>query len=324
MKRIDDLKHDVKDVSDNVLGDLSTEERIRVFARKAAEGDDEFLEQLADTAPTKEYTSPDLEYLNGIKKLGAVSLQARHELQKRYQAIVEYESDRDRYMALMLLNESLSRLSRDAFEIDEFGNFDPPAHDDTEYAYGKKSSPETAFLGTKYRELWEDVPAELLLDEDGRSGTTKQFPNLAAGGLLAYPSDLSGGEFDDLEDDRIPSEVHESEIRLMHAVVEFYTRFHGWRIFAEETLEISLSELLRITDADDETTIGEVHKINEQLGENILSIKQDYLEAYPTLLREWGEDMGKEIGDIDLDGRARNYAEGLAEAVNLPGGTPDT
>jgi hypothetical protein len=321
MTSIDDLQHDLKGVSDTVLGNLSTEERIRVFAEKAADGNEEFLEDLADTAPVKKYTSTDLEYLNGIKKVGVLSLQARHELQTRYQVIDQHETHRDKYMALMLLNESLSRLSRGAFEIDEFGNFDAPGHDDAEYAYGKKRAPDTAYLATKYRELWEDVPAELLVDEDDRAGTTEVFPNLAASGSIAYPDDLSGGTFDDLDADRIPSEVYETEVRLLHALVDFHTRFHGWRLFAEEHLDISLDELLNISAPVAEDEHGNIHGINEiteGLCENILSMNRDYLEALPGLLEEWADGMEEDAGEVDLDARAQEFADGLADAVDLP------
>ena len=325
MTSIDDLQHDLKGVSDTVLGNLSTEERIRVFAKEAADGNEEFLQQLADTAPRHEYTATDLEYLNGIKKVGAVSLQARHELQKRYQAITEHETTRDKYMALMLLNESLSRLSRGAFEIDEFGNFDAPDHDTAEYAYGKKRPPDGAYLATKYRELWEDVPAELLVDEGDRAGTAEVFPELAASGLLAYPDDLSGEAFDDLDDDRISSEVYQSEVRLLNALVDFHTRFHGWRLFAEEHLDVTLDDLLDISAPEDdgEDVVAVTHgiaEIDEQLCENILSMNGDYLEAYPALVEEWAGDMGRDAGKIntDLDARAQNFADGLADAVDLP------
>ena len=323
MTSIDDLKHDLKGVSDTVLGDLSTEERIRVFAKEAADGNDGRLEQLADTAPRHEYTATDLEYLNGIKKVGVLSLQARHELQKRYQVITEHETTRDKYMALMLLNESLSRLSRGAFEIDEFGNFDAPNHEDAKYAYGEQQAPDMAYLATKYRELWEDVPAELLVGEDDRAGTAEVFPELAAAGSLAYPSDLSAEAFDDLDDDRISSEVYQTEVRLLHALVDFHTRFHGWRLFAEEHLDVTLDDLLDISAPEGEDTVGNTHgiaEIDEQLCENILSMKRDYLEAYPALLEEWAGDMETDAEDVgaDLDARAQNFADGLADAVDLP------
>ena len=330
MKRIDDLKHDVQDISDNVLGNLSTEERIRMFAREAADDNEERLDELAATAPEYEYTSPDLEYLNGIKKLGAVSLQARNELQTLYQAIHRHERHRNELVAVMLLNESLSRLSRGAFDIDEFGNFDAPGHDDAEYAYGRKSSPDTAFLATKYRDLWEDVPAGLLVDEDDRSGTTRLFPNLAAAGSLAYPDDLSGEEYADFEDDRTPSEVHETEVRLLITLVRFRTKFYGWQIFAEEYLDITLDELLAVSapEGEDEPSPTGILPVKENLCENILSMKQDYIEAYPALLEESAhmvDGVDKEdtpdMEEIEatLDERARNYAEGMAEAVDLPG-----
>ena len=312
----DDLKHDLKGVTDTVLGDLSTEERIRVFAKEAADGNEEFLEDLADTAPVKEYTSTDLEYLNGIKKVGAVSLQARYELQKRYQVITQHETTRNEYMALMLLNESLSRLSRGAFEIDEFGNFDAPDHDNAEYAYGKQQSPSIAYLATKYRELWEDVPAELLVDEEDRGGTVEVFPELAAAGLLAYPSDLSAETFDDLDDDRISSEVYQSELRLLLALGDFHTRFHGWRLFAEEHLDITLDELLGISAVEEDAALENMHGIaliDEQLCESILSTNRDYLEAYATFFEEGS---GGEV-HVDLDARAQNFADGLADEVDL-------
>jgi hypothetical protein len=315
MTSIDDLKHDLKGVSDTVLGNLSTEERIRTFAKEAAEGNEERLEQLADTAPRKEYRATDLDYLNGIKKVGVLSLQARHELQKRYQVITEHETTRDKHMALLMLNESLSRLTRGTFEIDEFGHFDAPSHADGDYAYGKKRAPDTAYLATKYRELWEDVPAELLVAEDDRE--IKQLPELAAAGLLSYPSDLSSDVFDDLDDDRISSEVYQSEVRLLNALVDFHTRYHGWRLFAEEHLDIALDELLGISSPEGEDGVGVTHgiaEIDEQLCENVLSLKRDYLEAYPVLLEEW---TGDKI-DVDLDARAQNSADGLADAVDLP------
>jgi hypothetical protein len=313
MTSIDDLKHDLKGVSDSVLGNLSTEERIRVFAKEAADGNEERLEELADTAPRYEYTSTELEYLNGIMKLGAVSLQARYELQKRYQVITEHETTRDKYMPLMVLNESLSRLSGGAFEIDEFGNFDAPNHEDAEYAYGEQQAPDMAYLATKYRELWEDVPAELLVGEDDRAGTAEVFPELAAAGSSAYPSDLSAEAFDD----RISSEVYQTEVRLLVALGDFHTRFHGWRLFAEEHLDITLDELLDISSVEEDDALETIHGtalIDEQLCENTLSMKRDYLEAYPALLEE---ESGGEV-HVDLDARAQELADGLADAVDLP------
>jgi hypothetical protein len=249
----------------------------------------------------------------------------RHELQTRYQVIIQHETTRDKFIALMLLNESLSRLSRGVFEIDEFGNFDAPDHDYAEYAYGKEQAPDMAYLATKYRELWEDIPAELLVGEGDRAGTAEVFPELAAAGSLAYPSDLSAEAFDDLDDDRILSEVYQTEVRLLHALVDFHTRFHGWRLFAEEHLDTSLDELLDMSapEGDGEDVAGVTHgiaEIDEQRCEHVLSMKHDYLEAYPALLEEWTDDTDRdpEEIDVDLDTRAQNFADGLADAVDLP------
>ena len=327
MTSIDDLQHDLKGVSDTVLGNLSTEERIRVFAKEAADGNEEFLQQLADTAPRHEYTATDLEYLNGIKKLGSLALQARYDLQTRYQVINKLMQKRDKCVALMLLNESLSRLSRGGFDIDEFGGFDAPEHDDAEYAYGDKWPPDTSFLATKYRELWEDVPAELLVGEDTRSDHTKLFPRLGAAGSLAYPDDLSGETFDDLDRDRMPSEVHETEVRLLITLVEFRTRFYGYRIFAEEHVGVTFDEFLGVvTEGNDDPTPGHIVTLNEQICETLLSTSQDYFEAYPVVLQEsvgLVEDADEEntpsLEEIEenLDARAQNFAEGIAEAVDL-------
>ena len=319
MTSIDDLKHDLKGVSDTVLTDLDTEERLRLFIKEAAEGREERIEWLTETAPTKQYEATDLAYTDGIKRYSFTSMWAKYELQTLYQAVTERKGDRDRCMALMLLNESLSRLSRGAFEIDEYGNFDAPDHDDADYAYGKQQAPDIAHLATKYRELWEDVPAELLVDEDSRSGTTEVFPNLAASGLMTYADDYS--RFDDLEIDRIPSELARAEMDLTNTLAKLYVHFHGWRIFAEEYLDVTLDELLNLTRPPEDTDImlappPSMPGVDEKLCENILSLNEDYLEAYQSIREEYAERVGMEQPDppMDLDERAEAFAQAIGEA----------
>ena len=319
MTSIDDLRNDVKSIGDKQLGDLDTEERLRLFIKEAADGREERAEWLTETAPEYQYTATDLEYTDGIKRYSFVSMWAKYELQTLYQAVTECEAERDRYMTLMLLNESLSRLSRGSFDPDEFGNFDAPDHDDAEYAYGKQQAPDIAYLATKYRELWEDVPAELLLDEDARSGTTEVFPNLAAGGLIAYPDDYS--RFDDLEVDRIPSELAKAEMDLTNTLVKFYTHFHGWRTFAEDYLDVTLDELLDLTRPPEDTDImlappPSTAGVDEELCENILSYYEDYLEAYQSIREEYAERVGMEQPDapMALDELAEAFAQGIGEA----------
>jgi hypothetical protein len=87
MVDVDSLERNLSELSAEVLGDLSSEERVHAFAKEAAKGVDEFLEQLADTAPKGKYTLSDPGYFRQIQKLGTISLQARFELQTRYQAI---------------------------------------------------------------------------------------------------------------------------------------------------------------------------------------------------------------------------------------------
>ncbi|GAB6880737.1 hypothetical protein JCM17823_30110 [Halorubrum gandharaense] len=326
MTSIDDLQHDLKRVSDAALGDLDAEERLRLFIKAAADDREERIDWLTDTAPTKQYEATDLEYTDGIKRFSFLALQARHELQTLYQAITEREADRDRYMALMLLNESLSRLSRGGFDPDEFGNFDAPDHDDAEYAYGETQAPDTAYLATKYRELWESVPAESLLKEDQRARATQQFPNLAALALTAYADDCS--RFDDMDIDRIPPEFVRAELQLAKTVVHFHTRFHGWRIFAEEYLDVTLDEFLAIirppeaadSPLDPFTGLPGVPTVDENLGENILSLKYDYIEAYQSIREEYADRLDMDAPDASdvpggLDDRAEAFAQGIGEAA---------
>jgi len=320
MTSIDDLKHDLKGVSDGVLSDLDTEERLRVFIQEAAEDREERIEWLTETAPTKQYEATDLEYTDGIKRYSFLSLQARHELQTLYQAITEREADRDRYMAVMLLNGALERLSQGHFTVDEYGNAEIPGSwpDD----YGPQYAPQSSTLATKFRELWEDVPAELLLEEGDRSGTTEVFTGLAALALTAYAEDYSG--FDDLEIDRIPSPLAKAEMSLAKTLVEFYTRFHGWRIFAEKYLDVTLDEFLAIirppeaSDSALDPFAGPhgVPAVDEELCENTLSYYRDYLEAYQSLREEYADRAGMERPDapLDLDDRAEAFAQAIGEA----------
>ena len=316
-----DIEKELDEVSERTLEALPADSRLKMTMSALADGDLDTHERLMQTAPRKEYTATELEYTDGTKKLTTLSLIARHEIQKLYQIIDQHENLRDKYMALMLLNESLSRLSRGEFGVDEFGNLDAPDHADADYAYDKKSGPDTACLGTKYRDLWEELPGELLLDEADRE--TPYFPNLAAAGLLAYPSDLSGEAFDDLEGDRIQSDLYMSEVKLANALADFYTRFHGWRLFAEEHLDVTFDELLDISTPPGEDDLRATHgiaEINADLCENILSLKQDYLEAYPALLEDLAEKWGEEPPDssVDLDARAEEFAESIAEEAELP------
>lgn len=317
-----DIEKELDEVSERTLEALPADSRLKMTMGALADGDLDTHERLMETAPRKEYTATELEYTDGTKKLTMLSLTARHELQKLYQIINQHESTRDQFMALMLLNESLSRLSRGEFDVDEFGIFDAPDHADADYAYGKEWGPATAWLATKYRELWEDLPVEMPLDETERE--RPYFPSLAAGASAAYPSDLSGEAFDDLEVDRIQSDLYMSEVKLANALADFYTRFHGWRLFAEEHLDVSLDELLNLSVLPgEEDGLGGTHgiaEINADLCENILSLKRDYLDAHPALLEDLAEKRGEEPPDssVDLDARAEEFAESIAEEAELP------
>lgn len=116
--------------------------------------------------------------------------------------------------------------------------------------------------------------------------------------------------------------MHLSEFRLLNTLVGFYINFHGWRLFAEDHLDVTLDGLSDVAATSDNADVRSVHytnEVTEQLCRNILSLKSEYLEAYPILLEEWFD----EETDVDLDARVQEFAEGLAEDVDLPGVSTD-
>jgi hypothetical protein len=134
---------------------------------------------------------------------------------------------------------------------------------------------------------------------------------------MGYPSDISGESYDDLPEDRIPSELHQIEMQLMGALGEFYTRYHGWRLFAKDEVGITLNELLSISMLEPDGGNGSVvpHRtpeVSERLCANILSLNQEYLEALPDLVEYGGEDAEA----LDLEACAQRFAEGMAESVD--------
>jgi hypothetical protein len=317
MTSIDDLKHDAQSIGDKQLSELDAEERLRLFIKAIADDREERLEWLNETAPTKQYEATDLEYTDGIKRYSFLALEAKYELQTLYQSITEHEADRDRYMAVMLLSEALEQLSQGHFTVDEYGNVEIPASwpDD----YGPKYPPQQSTLAMKYRELWEDAPAEFLLEESDRSGTSEQFTHLAALARTAYAEDYSG--YGDLEIDRIPSPLAKAEMGLAKTLVKFHTHFHGWRTFSEEYLDVTLDEFLTLTKPPEDTDLifappPSKAEIDEQLCENILAVNDDYLEAYQSLREEYADRAGMEPPDppLDLDERAEVFAQSIGEA----------
>jgi len=84
MTSIDDLKHDLKNVSDNVLSNLTADEHLRVLIQEVSEGRDERLEWLADAAPRREYRGVDPEYKNRIHMAFDFSLSATYTLHTWY------------------------------------------------------------------------------------------------------------------------------------------------------------------------------------------------------------------------------------------------
>lgn len=310
------VENDLDDMSEEVLGGLDPGKRLRMSLEALADGDLDKHERLMETTPVKSYKLTDPEYTDAVQKMVLLSTTAMYQLRLQYRTLVSFEAERDKQVLAMLLNEALGRLARGDFGVDGFGNVNAGDHGEADYAYGKKQAPGTARLATKYRRLWDDLPFKLIVDESDRN--IKYFPELAAGGLLGYPEDLD--MFDDIEDDRIASEAYRGELRLTMAVVNFYTRFHGWRLFAEEHLGVTLDEFLDVTmeDAVEDDGVVAAMEIDEKTCENVLSVKEDYLEAYPGLVRSTLKDEEEGDLEIDLDERAQKRAQTLGEVVELP------
>lgn len=310
------VENELDDLSERILGDLEPAKRLRLSLRAQAEGDEKTHERLVETTPMLDYKITDPEFAENANKLSKLSFTASYELQLQYTKVRSLKAERDRQVALMLLNEALGRLARGDFGVDEYGDMDVGDHSEGDYDYGMKQSPDVASLATKYRRLWDDLPFELEMGEDERD--TDYFPGLAAGGLMGYPQDLSAPHFDDIEEDRISSDAHRSDVRLMLEVVDFYTYFHGWRLFAEDHIGVSLDEFLdamRDESATVGSTVGSI-TLDEETCQNILSVHEDYLDAFPRAVAETVD--SEEDADVDIDLRAQRFAESTAEIAELP------
>ena len=295
MKWIDDFKHDVKNVQDNVLADLNADERVRMFLKAAGEDQDERIDMLRDTAPKKEYRMPDLEFTEGAREAYRLSSLANSQLERLYTSVMMHEAGRDKLAALVLLNEALGRLSQDHFTVDEYGNAETP--DSWPHDYGPVYDADTSRLAGKYRELWEQNDLNLAFDPEDRS--RPYFVELAAGGLLGYRSEIT--------ENYTPAGVARAETKLIETVAEFYTCFHTWRRLAEDHLGVSLDELLQATQPDrlpfDEFT-GPGWLTEDECRE-LLERMQLYVDAHEESIQKVGEAVAgqasEDLDDVDSD-----------------------
>jgi len=325
MKRINDLQHDLKDVSDNVLGNLSTEERIRMYLKAAAEDQDERIEWLRDTAPRKEYTMRDLEFTEGAKEVYMLSMLANDQLERLYTAMMMHEAGRDKMVALVLLNEALEQLSQGHFTADEYGDVDAP--DSWPHDYGPVYDPDTSRLAAKYRELWERNDLELAFDPEDRS--RPYFAEIAGGSSDGYRNDVT--------ENFSPPGVAMAEDKLMQTVVGFYECFHTWRRLAEEHLDVTVAELLRATQLERQPfdTYTAPGWLDEEQCREMLSGMNLYIEAYEEQMERIGEvlaavepektsevdddrlaEFGEEFSEIALDARVEANVEEMAAELN--------
>lgn len=270
MKRINDLQHDLKNVSDNVLGNLSTGERIRMFMKAAAEDREDRIEMLRDSVPRYEYTMRDLEFTEGTKEVYLLSMLANHTLERLYTTTLMHEAGRDKHVALVLVNEALERLSQGHFTVDEYGNADAP--ESWPLGYDWMDNADTSRLAGMYRELWDgnDLP----LPSSFENRVSPYFAELATDALLGYRYDLEvleGGV----------SYIAVIDQKLMDTVVEFYVAFHTFRRLAEEYLDTTLDELLQATQSERGPfdTSPAPGSLDEATCRDLLKRKEFYLDA---------------------------------------------
>ncbi|MDL0123518.1 hypothetical protein [Halobacterium salinarum] len=290
MKRLTELQHDVKNVQDNVLGDLDADDRVRMFLKAAAEGQEDRIEMLRDSAPRYEYETRDLEFTHGAIEAFSLSSMANAELERLYTAMMMYETGRNMHVAAVLLNEALEQLSQGHFTVDEYGNADAPAswpHD-----YGPQYDPDESRLAGKYRELWEQNDLELAFDTEDRSRPF--FAALAADGLLSYRTEVT--------ENFQPAAMARAEKHLIDTVAEFYRAFHTYRRLAEEHLDMTLDEFLQASQTerlpfDDRTG---PRRLTEEECQDVLERMQQYIDAY--------EESQQKVGEV--------LAEGAPDAVD--------
>lgn len=83
MTSTNDIRRDLDDIGEVVLGDLDTDERARLAVQLRAAGEYDRLQQLKEAAPTKSYNvTPGLEYLDRERELRAEALYALWELER--------------------------------------------------------------------------------------------------------------------------------------------------------------------------------------------------------------------------------------------------
>lgn len=308
-KRID---NDIEELGDDILSDLTPGERLELFVRASAEGREDQIEWLRDTTTRANYEIPELEHAIPQQAVTYLSLMTHSELEHAILKIYWHEAERDRQVGFMLLNEALGRLKHGGFGVDEFRHVEAVGRDGADGPYSPKYGSGVSYLATVYEDLWEELGLELLLDQTERR--TPFFVDLASAGLVGYPRDLSGSAYDDVDVNRTKSEAYLQEIRLLTAVVDLYSKYHSFRIVAEDYVGVSFKELLGLTAPKSNEELSESPKASE--AETILSLYENYINAFPVIAEEFLEE-GEEV-DVDFDSQAQKRAETIVELFRLP------
>ena len=303
MNRLTDLQHDVKNVQDTVLTDLDADERVRMFLKAAAEGQEDRIEMLRDSVPRYEYEMRDLEFTEGTKEVYMLSMLANHALERLYITTLSYEAGRDKHIALVLLNEALERLSQGHFTVDEDGTADAP--ESWPHPYPWMDNTDASRLAGKYGELWEenDIP----LPPSFEKRESPYFAELATESLLGYDYGDGWRESNSI--------ILQSDDNLMQTVVEFYVAFHTFRRLAEEHLDTTLDELLQATQAERSVLNASLVRVDEEACRDLLERKAYYLTAYEEGMKDLVGAV-KEANTDALEGVDTEDVEAFASALS--------
>lgn len=312
------VEREIDEAYEELLRGLSPQDRLRRLIKVDAEGDTEEAKRLFEFAPKQTYSHVEQEFLDAFEDVHMASWRANWHLDRCVQFIYRLECQRDRFVALALLNGALSKADDGAWSVDERGRLSGLEEVSEGTESDEKFDDEVSFLATKYRELWSELGVELLLDDEDRSHDP--FADLATTGLIGYPL---------VSDDESPIDlmILDAERRLCYTVAEFYRWFHGWRLFAEEHLEVTFDEFIRFGRPDADRPPGMVmadaFMLDEETCDHLLSLYGAYLESYPELIATMAErfddiDGPDDPADVDLDAQLEVIAEAIADELELP------
>lgn len=241
------IENDLEELGRETLTDLSVRERVRHILKAEAAGKEERKENLVESVPLKQYRLTDPDYTDAMQSLFLVVSHIARDLSYQRERIFRVEAERDRAVALLMLDDSL----------------------------GFDSHTEHDEVAKVYHALWEqgdDGLEESEVIEEGYAA------HLAAQSGFAHPTPLDS--FDDEFVEELPDTPPEPEFldfRVVVAVAEFYRIFQSARILAEEYLDVTFDELMAPV---------EDLAMSEKTCENILETSEEYVEEADRFVEE--------------------------------------